>query len=108
MTHLHEHNDSEEVNDLPGLEPHLGSEGTKEAAQSFSRTNVRPNEVSSDDKTARSAAKASLGPIPPRQISHPMNPCRFLVLRIDKLRDVFSSFPNEDNKARMKAEAADL
>lgn len=38
MTHLREHNDSEEKNDLPQLEPKLGSKVSQEAATSFSRT----------------------------------------------------------------------
>ena len=38
MAHLHEHNDSEEIKDLPQLEPKLGPEASQEAATSFSRT----------------------------------------------------------------------
>ena len=38
MQHLRKHNDSEEQEDLPLLEPQLGMESSKEAAQSFSRT----------------------------------------------------------------------
>ena len=38
MDHLHKHNDSEEKEDLPRLEPVLGEEGSIEAALSFSRT----------------------------------------------------------------------
>jgi hypothetical protein len=38
MDHLHKHNDSEEREDLPLLEPYLGSEGSVAAAKSFSRT----------------------------------------------------------------------
>jgi hypothetical protein len=38
MNHLHEHNDNEERDDLPLLEPKLGSAGSQTAAQSFSRT----------------------------------------------------------------------
>ena len=38
MEHLHSHNDSEEVEDLPLLEPILGEIESQEAAASFSRT----------------------------------------------------------------------
>jgi hypothetical protein len=38
MDHLHMHNDSEEKEDLPRLEPYLGSDGSRTAAKSFSRT----------------------------------------------------------------------
>jgi hypothetical protein len=38
MQHLKPHNDSEEKNDLPMLEPKLGEEGSKQAAEQFSRT----------------------------------------------------------------------
>lgn len=38
MTHLHEHNDSEEQEDLPLLEPKLGAERSKSVAAEFSRT----------------------------------------------------------------------
>lgn len=38
MRHLHEHNDSEEINDLPILEAKIGAEGSEAAAASFTRT----------------------------------------------------------------------
>ncbi|KAJ3536011.1 hypothetical protein NMY22_g6222 [Coprinellus aureogranulatus] len=38
MDHLHEHNDSEEVNDLPQLFEKIGWEGAEEAAKEFKRT----------------------------------------------------------------------
>ena len=38
MGHLHEHNDSEEMNDLPLLEPALGKDGSLQAASKFTRT----------------------------------------------------------------------
>ncbi|KAJ3518002.1 hypothetical protein NMY22_g13839 [Coprinellus aureogranulatus] len=38
MDHLHEHNDSEEVNDLPQLFEKIGREGAEEAAREFKRT----------------------------------------------------------------------
>lgn len=38
MAHLRPHNDSEEQEDLPLLEPKLGEKASKEAAAQFSRT----------------------------------------------------------------------
>jgi hypothetical protein len=38
MGHLRKHNDSEENEDLPLLEPSLGTEGSLAAATSFTRT----------------------------------------------------------------------
>ena len=38
MQHLRTHNDSEEQNDLPQLEPKLGPEGSEKAAADFKRT----------------------------------------------------------------------
>lgn len=38
MEHLRPHNDSEETEDLPKLEPKLGVDGSRKAAASFSRT----------------------------------------------------------------------
>jgi len=83
MDHLHEHNDSEEVNDLPVLEPKLGHEGSIAAAKSFKQTK-------------------KLVPTHP----HPSAPNKppyetlvgFLALPIDKLRDVFLSFPTDEQK----------
>jgi len=88
MNHLHEHNDNEEVDDLPMLESKLDSQGSHAAAQSFSRTKMFA---------------------PTR--SHPMAPNKppyetvaaFLSLPIDKLKDLFAQFPDEDTKARTKA-----
>ena len=38
MESLHHHNDDEEIKDLPLLEPAIGAEGSKQAAQSFKKT----------------------------------------------------------------------
>ncbi len=38
MASLHHHNDDEEVEDLPLLEPAIGIQASKEAAQSFKKT----------------------------------------------------------------------
>lgn len=40
MTHLRKHNDSEEREDLPLLEPSMGEDGSRQAALSFSRTKM--------------------------------------------------------------------
>ena len=40
MKDLHKHNDSEEQNDLPLLEPVLGEEGSREAAKQFKRSKM--------------------------------------------------------------------
>lgn len=40
IDHLHEHADSEEVEDLPLLEAQLGSENSEKAAKSFMRTKM--------------------------------------------------------------------
>ncbi|KAL0958956.1 hypothetical protein HGRIS_014268 [Hohenbuehelia grisea] len=87
MDHLHEHNDSEEQKDLPLLEPKLGTEGSKEAASSFSRTKKF---------------------VPTR--AHPGAPDRppfetlvgFLQAPIDKLKDAFAKFPTEEMKEASK------
>lgn len=38
MASLHHHNDDEEIKDLPLLEPIIGTEASKQAAQSFKKT----------------------------------------------------------------------
>lgn len=38
MQNLHHHNDDEEIDDLPLLEPAIGEAASKEAAQSFKQT----------------------------------------------------------------------
>ena len=38
MASLHHHNDDEEIDDLPLLEPAIGEAASKEAAQAFKRT----------------------------------------------------------------------
>ncbi|KAH8115031.1 HHE domain-containing protein [Phellopilus nigrolimitatus] len=83
MAHLHEHNDSEEIKDLPLLEPAIGADASKTAATSFSRTKKF---------------------VPTR--THPSAPNRppletlagFLAAPIDKLQDAFSKFPTEEMK----------
>ncbi|TFK67781.1 hypothetical protein BDN72DRAFT_871206 [Pluteus cervinus] len=87
MQHLRKHNDSEEQEDLPLLEPQLGTEVSKEAAQSFSRTKKF---------------------VPTR--AHPWAPNKppyetlvgFMAMPIDKLKDHFARFPTEEMKEDMK------
>ncbi|THU93346.1 hypothetical protein K435DRAFT_829503 [Dendrothele bispora CBS 962.96] len=83
MDHLHEHNDSEEREDLPRLEPQLGEEGSKVAAQSFTRTK----------KFAPTHAHPSAPNKPPYETL-----AGFMALPIDKLKDLFMKFPTEEMK----------
>ncbi|KIY69870.1 hypothetical protein CYLTODRAFT_348675 [Cylindrobasidium torrendii FP15055 ss-10] len=85
MDHLHDHNDSEEVNDLPRLEPHLGTQGSKDAAASFSRTK----------KFVPTRAHPSAPNKPPYETL-----AGFLALPVDRLKDLFSAFPTEEMKAK--------
>ncbi|KAH7926594.1 hypothetical protein BV22DRAFT_1032733 [Leucogyrophana mollusca] len=83
MSHLREHNDSEERQDLPALEEKLHPDHSQEAANQFERTKKF---------------------VPTR--AHPMAPNKppyetfvgFLAAPIDKLKDYFSSFPTEEMK----------
>jgi len=83
ISHLRPHNDSEEREDLPMLEPILGDKASKEAAAQFSRTKKF---------------------VPTR--AHPCAPNKppfetllgFLEAPIDKLKDLFASFPTEEMK----------
>ncbi|KZP26732.1 hypothetical protein FIBSPDRAFT_854392 [Athelia psychrophila] len=85
MAHLKPHNDSEEQNDLPPLEEKLGAERSKAEAARFSRTKKF---------------------VPTR--THPWAPNQppyetlvaFLEAPIDKLKDMFASFPTEEMKER--------
>ncbi|PVG01603.1 hypothetical protein CPB86DRAFT_727372, partial [Serendipita vermifera] len=83
MDHLKPHNDSEEVNDLPVLEPLLGAEGSKAAAASFSRTK----------KFVPTRAHPSIPNKPPYETF-----LGFLAAPIDKLKDYFAEFPTEEMK----------
>ncbi|KAK7042210.1 Hhe domain protein [Favolaschia claudopus] len=82
MASLHEHNDSEEVNDLPLLEPHLG-EGSQQVASQFSLTK----------KFAPTRAHPSAPNKPPFETF-----AGFLAAPIDKLRDAFTKFPTNETK----------
>ncbi|KAF7969335.1 hypothetical protein HWV62_27727 [Athelia sp. TMB] len=85
MAHLKPHNDSEEQNDLPPLEEKLGVERSKKEAARFSRTKKF---------------------VPTR--AHPWAPNHppfetvvgLMTAPIDKLHDMFASFPTEEMKER--------
>jgi len=87
MSHLHEHNDSEEVNDLPLLEPEIGPDDSAKSAKSFKMTKKF---------------------VPTR--SHPSAPNQppfetlagFLAAPMDKLKDAFAKFPTEQMKQDAK------
>ncbi|KAJ3715507.1 hypothetical protein C8R42DRAFT_590182 [Lentinula raphanica] len=83
MAHLHRHNDSEEIQDLPQLEPKLGEEGSQQAAMSFTRTK----------KFAPTRPHPSAPNKPPTETL-----VAFLALPIDKLKDMLSKFPTEEMK----------
>ncbi|KAJ3794791.1 hypothetical protein GGU11DRAFT_817950 [Lentinula aff. detonsa] len=83
MAHLRQHNDSEETQDLPQLEPILGQEGSQQAAASFTRTK----------KFAPTRPHPSAPNKPPAETL-----VGFLALPIDKLKDMFSKFPTEEMK----------
>ncbi|KAF5344596.1 hypothetical protein D9758_013922 [Tetrapyrgos nigripes] len=83
MDHLHKHNDSEEREDLPRLEPALGTEGSKAAGQSFSRTKM----------FVPTHAHPSFPNKPPYETL-----AGFMALPADRLKDLFLKFPTEEMK----------
>ncbi|KAJ3809122.1 hypothetical protein F5876DRAFT_89620 [Lentinula aff. lateritia] len=83
MAHLRQHNDSEETQDLPRLEPKLGQEGSQHAAATFTKTK----------KFAPTRPHPSAPNKPPAETL-----VGFLALPIDKLKDMFSKFPTEEMK----------
>ncbi|KAG6919344.1 hypothetical protein DXG01_006891 [Tephrocybe rancida] len=87
MDHLHEHNDSEEQQDLPLLEPALGEEGSKSAAASFTRTK----------QFVPTRAHPSAPNKPPFETLAGLMAAPF-----DKLKDAFSKFPTEEMKENAK------
>ncbi|KAI0056261.1 hypothetical protein BV25DRAFT_1814410 [Artomyces pyxidatus] len=87
MEHLRPHNDSEEQEDLPLLEPELGADGSAQAAQSFSRTK----------KFVPTRAHPSAPNRPPFETF-----AGFLAAPIDKLKDMFETFPTEEMKEALK------
>ncbi|KLO15214.1 hypothetical protein SCHPADRAFT_825155 [Schizopora paradoxa] len=87
MDHLHKHNDSEEQNDLPYLEPKLGVEGSKKAAGDFKRTK----------KFAPTLPHPSAPDQPPFETV-----VGLMQAPIDKLLDLFKTFPSAELKAELK------
>ncbi|KAI0051513.1 hypothetical protein FA95DRAFT_1554328 [Auriscalpium vulgare] len=87
MDHLRPHNDSEEQEDLPLLEPHLGPDGSTSAAQSFSRTK----------KFVPTRAHPSAPNRPPLETI-----AGFMAAPIDKLKDMFETFPTDEMKEELK------
>ncbi|KAJ6481901.1 hypothetical protein C8R45DRAFT_831624 [Mycena sanguinolenta] len=88
MVTLHQHNDDEEIKDLPLLEPHLGEQGSQHAASQFSLTK----------KFAPTRAHPSAPNKPPFETL-----AGFLVTPIDKLKDAFTKFPTEEMKEDAKS-----
>jgi len=89
MESLHHHNDDEEIKDLPLLEPAMGDTVSKDSALSFKRTKKF---------------------VPTR--SHPSAPNKppfetlvgFLAAPIDKMQDIFSTFPTDEEMSEAKEE----
>ncbi|KII85501.1 hypothetical protein PLICRDRAFT_56738 [Plicaturopsis crispa FD-325 SS-3] len=83
MEHLRPHNESEENEDLPQLEPFLGKEGSEKAALSFKRTKKFVPTRAHPNAPNKGAAETLAG---------------FLLLPIDALKDAFAQFPTEGDK----------
>ncbi|KAI0338433.1 hypothetical protein BDW22DRAFT_1338004 [Trametopsis cervina] len=83
MASLHHHNDDEEIDDLPLLEPAIGEAASKEAAQSFKKTK----------KFVPTRTHPSAPNQPPLETF-----LGFLAAPIDKLKDAFAAFPTEEEK----------
>ncbi|GLB37091.1 putative HHE domain-containing protein [Lyophyllum shimeji] len=87
MDILHKHNDHEEREDLPLLEPTLGRESSSEAAAKFKRT--------------KQFAPTRVHPAAPNK--PPFETVAGLMAApIDKLKDMFAKFPTEDMKEHLK------
>lgn len=112
MAELHNHNDSEELNDLPPLEKVAGETASVEVTLSFKRTKklVPPTRVF--DSPVIGICRwidASYGR------GHPSIPNKLLVetaiglleAPIDKVKDWFASFPAESEVAKAKEELKD-
>ncbi|KAF8070169.1 hypothetical protein FPV67DRAFT_1412816 [Lyophyllum atratum] len=87
MDVLHRHNDHEEQEDLPLLEPKLGKQGSIEAAQKFKRTK----------QFAPTRAHPSAPNKPPFETL-----VGLMAAPLDKLKDAFAKFPTEDMKEELK------
>jgi len=89
MASLHHHNDDEEIDDLPLLEPEIGEEGSKAAALSFKRTK----------KFVPTRAHPSAPNKPPFETL-----VGFLAAPLDKLLDTFAKFPTTEEKEEAEEE----
>ncbi|KAF8883419.1 hypothetical protein BD779DRAFT_1443967 [Infundibulicybe gibba] len=87
MTHLHKHNDSEEQEDLPLLEPTIGVDGSSMAATNFTRTK----------KFAPTRAHPSAPNKPPFETL-----AALMAAPMDKLKDLFTKFPTEKMQEEAK------
>ncbi|RDB19723.1 hypothetical protein Hypma_013193 [Hypsizygus marmoreus] len=87
MDELRKHNNGEENNDLPLLEPELGKDGSIAAATSFSRTKkfvpTRPHPSAPNKPPFETLAGLMAAPM-------------------DKLKDAFAKFPTEEMKEQAK------
>ncbi|KAJ8456458.1 hypothetical protein ONZ45_g18711 [Pleurotus djamor] len=83
MSHLREHNDSEEKHDLPKLEPKLGGEGSSTAAASFTRTKQFAPTRTHPGAPDRPPFETLVG---------------LLAAPVDKLKDMFAKFPTKEMK----------
>lgn len=89
MAELHHHNDDEEIKDLPLLEPTIGETVSKDSALSFKKTK----------KLVPTRAHPSAPNKPPFETL-----VGFLSAPIDKIQDIFASFPTEEEMAGAKEE----
>ncbi|PPQ79454.1 hypothetical protein CVT25_002616 [Psilocybe cyanescens] len=87
VDHLKPHNDSEEQEDLPLLQKAIGEEGAVKAAASFTRTK----------KFAPTRSHPSAPNQPPFETL-----AGLMAAPIDKLKDMFSKFPTEEQKDSIK------
>lgn len=101
MDHLHEHNDSEEINDLPQLFEKIGADGAQAAALEFKRT----KKFAPTQYVFHSFARVLVLTVSLRS-PHPAAPNKppfetivgLLSAPLDKLRDAFHQFPTHEDK----------
>ncbi|KAH9476295.1 putative hemerythrin-like protein [Psilocybe cubensis] len=87
VDHLKPHNDSEEQEDLPLLQKAIGEQGSQDAAASFKRTK----------KFVPTRSHPSAPDQPPFETL-----AGLMAAPIDKLKDMFTKFPTEEQKASVK------
>lgn len=110
MASLHHHNDDEEIDDLPLLEPAIGEEASKEAAQRFKRTKKFVPTRYGRRLYSLSRHRDRLACLFRR--AHPHAPNKppfetlvgFMAAPIDKLLDAFETFPKEEEMNEAKEE----